>query len=165
GGDAEPPDHHRVVRRAGQGRLPPQRHLHLPAALRRLPRLRAGAHPGPRVRRPPLAAPRLEAARRADCASAAAQVPPRALRAVPALPVPRLLDPGEPEDGVQVQVRTDRGLHGRSLAPPRETGRGVSLYALARPLLFSLDPETSHHLTLRLSGLAGFAFAKVPSCP
>jgi dihydroorotate dehydrogenase len=41
----------------------------------------------------------------------------------------------------------------------------VSLYALARPLLFSLDPEISHHLTLRLSGLAGFAFAKVPSCP
>jgi dihydroorotate dehydrogenase len=41
----------------------------------------------------------------------------------------------------------------------------VSLYTLARPLLFSLDPETSHHLTLRLSGLAGFAFPKVPSCP
>ena len=41
----------------------------------------------------------------------------------------------------------------------------MSLYALARPLLFSLDPETSHHLTLRLSGLAGFAFPKVPSCP
>src|SRR5439155_1164485 len=34
-----------------------------------------------------VAAPRLEAAPRADCASAAAQVPPRALRAVPALPV------------------------------------------------------------------------------
>ena len=41
----------------------------------------------------------------------------------------------------------------------------MSLYALARPLLFSLDPETSHHLTLRLSGLVGFAFPKVPSCP
>jgi len=41
----------------------------------------------------------------------------------------------------------------------------VSLYALARPLLFSLDPETSHHLTLRLSGLAGFAFQKIPACP
>jgi dihydroorotate dehydrogenase len=41
----------------------------------------------------------------------------------------------------------------------------VSLYTLARPLLFSLDPETSHHLTLRLSGLVGFAFPKVPSCP
>src|SRR5207249_2848605 len=53
----------------------------------RLPRLRAGTHPGPRVHRAPLAAPRLEAAPRADCASAAAQVPPRALRAVPALPV------------------------------------------------------------------------------
>ena len=41
----------------------------------------------------------------------------------------------------------------------------MSLYTLARPLLFSLDPETSHHLTLRLSGLVGFAFPKVPSCP
>ena len=46
GGDAQPPDRHRALRRAGQGRLPPQRHLHLPAVLRRLPRLRAGAHPG-----------------------------------------------------------------------------------------------------------------------
>jgi len=43
--------------------------------------------------------------------------------------------------------RADRGLHGRPLAPPRETGRGVSLYALARPLLFSLDPETAHRVT------------------
>ena len=41
----------------------------------------------------------------------------------------------------------------------------MSLYTLARPLLFSLDPETSHHLSLRLSGLVGFAFPKVPSCP
>ena len=39
------------------------------------------------VRRQPLAAARLEAARHADRAPAAAQVPPRALRALPALPV------------------------------------------------------------------------------
>jgi dihydroorotate dehydrogenase len=34
----------------------------------------------------------------------------------------------------------------------------VSAYALARPLLFSLDPETAHHVTLRLAdwGLAGW---------
>ena len=31
----------------------------------------------------------------------------------------------------------------------------MSAYALARPLLFSLDPETAHSLTLRLADLAG----------
>jgi dihydroorotate dehydrogenase len=39
------------------------------------------------------------------------------------------------------------------------------LYALARPLLFSLDPETAHSLTLKLAGLAGFAFPKPPPLP
>ena len=39
------------------------------------------------------------------------------------------------------------------------------LYALARPLLFSLDPETAHHLALRFSGLAGRFSAKPPVCP
>ena len=39
------------------------------------------------------------------------------------------------------------------------------LYALARPLLFSLDPETAHRLTLQLSGLVGFAHPKVPAQP
>jgi dihydroorotate dehydrogenase len=32
----------------------------------------------------------------------------------------------------------------------------VSAYALARPLLFSLDPETAHSVTLNLADLAGF---------
>jgi dihydroorotate dehydrogenase len=32
----------------------------------------------------------------------------------------------------------------------------VSAYALARPLLFSLDPETAHRVTLKLADLAGF---------
>jgi len=39
------------------------------------------------------------------------------------------------------------------------------LYALARPLLFALDPETAHHLTLKLSGLAGLLAARPPACP
>ena len=39
------------------------------------------------------------------------------------------------------------------------------LYALARPLLFALDPETAHDVALRFSGLAGL-FAKRPAaCP
>src|SRR5207248_2707931 len=228
-----------------------------PPALRRLPRLRAGAHPGGRVQRQSLAAPRLEDARRARGTRAAAQVPPRALRALSALPVqaplrrrhgqrqprpvfalpaaeprryaanrvprgrparhgvdrrlparwpvlglhvlrarsprrelrhlqraladrpvpasrsalplPRLLDPREPEDGLQVEVRADRGLHGRRLAPPRPPKRrraaGVSLYRLARPLLFSLDEETSHHLALRAAGIAALVTPRVPRAP
>ena len=39
------------------------------------------------------------------------------------------------------------------------------LYALARPLLFSLDPETAHSLTLRLAELASVLPRKVPSAP
>ena len=38
-------------------------------------------------------------------------------------------------------------------------------YALARPLLFALDPETAHHLALKSSGLAGLFAAKPPACP
>ena len=39
------------------------------------------------------------------------------------------------------------------------------LYALARPLLFALDPETAHHVALQLSGLAA-ALAQPPApCP
>jgi len=49
------------------------------------------------------------------------------------------------------------------VAPPREAGRGVSLYALARPLLFSLDPETAHRVTLQLAGF--LPYAAVPPCP
>ncbi|HLX81091.1 MAG TPA: quinone-dependent dihydroorotate dehydrogenase [Burkholderiales bacterium] len=38
-------------------------------------------------------------------------------------------------------------------------------YALARPLLFALDPETAHHLALKFSGLAGLFAEKPPACP
>ncbi|MGH8221691.1 MAG: quinone-dependent dihydroorotate dehydrogenase [Woeseiaceae bacterium] len=41
----------------------------------------------------------------------------------------------------------------------------MSLYRLARPLLFSLDPETAHLLTLKAAGLFKFAFPAVPPCP
>jgi len=43
----------------------------------------------------------------------------------------------------------------------------VSLYGVARPLLFSLDPETAHGLTLKLADAAArfSVFPKVPSCP
>ena len=39
------------------------------------------------------------------------------------------------------------------------------LYALARPLLFALDPETAHNLALRFSGFAGLLAATPPACP
>jgi len=39
------------------------------------------------------------------------------------------------------------------------------LYALARPFLFALDPETAHHVALKLSGLAGFLSSRPPPCP
>lgn len=39
------------------------------------------------------------------------------------------------------------------------------LYALARPLLFALDPETAHSAALKLAGLAGVFCAAPPPCP
>ena len=39
------------------------------------------------------------------------------------------------------------------------------LYALARPLLFALDPETAHHFALKLSGVAGLFAAQPRACP
>ena len=39
----------------------------------------------------------------------------------------------------------------------------MSLYALARPLLFSLDPETAHRVTLQLAGF--LPYPPVPPCP
>jgi dihydroorotate dehydrogenase len=39
------------------------------------------------------------------------------------------------------------------------------LYALARPLLFALDPETAHNAALRFAGLAGLFAATPPACP
>jgi dihydroorotate dehydrogenase len=41
----------------------------------------------------------------------------------------------------------------------------VSLYRLARPLLFSLDEETSHHLALRAAGVAALVAPRVPRVP
>jgi dihydroorotate dehydrogenase len=41
----------------------------------------------------------------------------------------------------------------------------LSAYALARPLLFSLDPETAHRLTLRLLDSALLLFPRVPPNP
>ena len=38
-------------------------------------------------------------------------------------------------------------------------------YALARPFLFALDPETAHKLALRFSGLAGLLAQNPPACP
>ena len=39
------------------------------------------------------------------------------------------------------------------------------LYAAARPLLFALEPETAHRLTLRLAGLYGLVAPRVPAVP
>src|SRR5688572_9071258 len=39
------------------------------------------------------------------------------------------------------------------------------LYALARPLLFALDPETAHNAALKFAGLAGAFAAAPPACP
>jgi dihydroorotate dehydrogenase len=39
------------------------------------------------------------------------------------------------------------------------------LYALARPLLFSLDPETAHNVALRLAGAAAAFLPKPAPCP
>jgi dihydroorotate dehydrogenase len=39
------------------------------------------------------------------------------------------------------------------------------LYALARPLLFALDPETAHRLALQFSGIAGLLGRQPPHCP
>ena len=38
-------------------------------------------------------------------------------------------------------------------------------YALVRPLLFALDPETAHHAALKFSGLAALFAARPPACP
>src|SRR5262249_35842808 len=88
-------------------------------------------------------------------------------RARPALPLPGLLDQGKPEDGLQVALRADRGFHRRRMAPPRREGAGLGalLYALARPLLFALDPETAHHAALRFAGILGPLSGKAVSSP
>jgi len=39
------------------------------------------------------------------------------------------------------------------------------LYALARPLLFALDPETAHEVALKFADAAGLLAPKPPACP
>ena len=39
------------------------------------------------------------------------------------------------------------------------------LYALVRPFLFALDPETAHHVALQFSAVAGFLSSRPPPCP
>ena len=39
------------------------------------------------------------------------------------------------------------------------------LYAIARPFLFRLDPETAHHVALRFSGVAGLFLPAPAPCP
>jgi dihydroorotate dehydrogenase len=49
--------------------------------------------------------------------------------------------------------------------PPAERREpGLSLYRLARPLLFSLDPENAHELGLRAAGLAALFSPSVEPC-
>jgi hypothetical protein len=62
GRHAQPPDPRGRLLRARRQRLSPQRHVHLPAVLRRLPRLRAAARAGGELRAQPQPAPRLEGA-------------------------------------------------------------------------------------------------------
>ena len=50
------------------------------------------------------------------------------------------------------------------MAPPRQTGRVLSLYRLARPFLFSLDPENAHEFALKAAGFAALFSPKVESC-
>ena len=51
----------------------------------------------------------------------------------------------------------------RRLAP--EDLRIAMLYALARPLLFALDPETAHHLALKSPASPALFAAQPPACP
>jgi dihydroorotate dehydrogenase len=39
------------------------------------------------------------------------------------------------------------------------------LYALVRPFLFALDPETAHDVALQFSAVAGFLSPRLPPCP
>ena len=41
----------------------------------------------------------------------------------------------------------------------------MTLYGLARPVFFSLDPETAHRVALLCSGLAGKFVPQPPPCP
>ena len=83
GRHAQLPDRHRHLQRAGLGGLSPQRRLHLPPLLRPLPRLRAGARGGRRVRGQPRAAPRRARATRASSrATASSSSTPSTTRSI-----------------------------------------------------------------------------------
>src|SRR5215831_3880551 len=86
GRDAEPPDPRRRVFGTGRERLSSQRHVHLPAVLRRLPRLPPAARPGRDVRADAKPAARAARARQPAGTRAAAVLRSRALPALPALP-------------------------------------------------------------------------------
>src|SRR4051794_20592242 len=86
GRDAEPPHPRRRVLGPRRERLPAQRHVHVPAVLRWLPRLLAAARPGRDVPADPKPAPGPARPRQPAGARAAAVLRPRALPALPALP-------------------------------------------------------------------------------
>src|ERR671913_1357588 len=86
GGHAQPPDPQRRLLRPGAQRLPAQRHVHLPALLRRLQRLRAAAGAGGGLPPQPQPAPGPGAPRRPAGPRAQAVLRARALPALPALP-------------------------------------------------------------------------------
>ena len=84
---AQPSDQLRRLHRTRQGGLPALGRVHLPALLRRLPRVRAGARAGRPVRAEPHPAQGLETARRPRRDGRAAALRRRTLRALYALSV------------------------------------------------------------------------------
>src|SRR5690606_29898980 len=130
GRHAEPPDQRRRLQRAREGRLPAQRHLHVPAALRRMPRLRAGARAGGRFPANPQPAARSEGASRTADAGRAARFLSRALRPVPALPVEsprrRRHGPRQPR-AVRAVPAAEQGQHAPGRVPRgrRHAAHGV----------------------------------------
>src|SRR5690606_7593359 len=86
GGAADTPDRPRSLWRTGALGFSPQRHLHLPAALRPLPQVRTGAPAGRALHARPRAAPRLASTSPARRQRTAARLRRSTLRALPALP-------------------------------------------------------------------------------
>src|SRR6266568_292833 len=117
GRDAKPLDRHRAVRGPGAARLSPQRHLHLPALLRPLPRLRPGARPRRAVSRLAQPAPRLGDARGAAARGDRPALSRRALLALPALP-------GEPPRRRRNGPGQPRPVLAFPAAEPREHAAG-----------------------------------------